>query len=59
MFTFSDPLTSAFALTDDLTKRVIDAIRKKDDLPTVSALLTDITLLQAAIEQLVKEKQNG
>lgn len=56
MFKFDDPLGSAAALATDLAERVITTI-KKGDLATTSSLHTDLTLLQAAIEQLVKEKK--
>ena len=58
MLKFDDPLTAAQAFVTDLPKRFLADI-KKGDVAILADLHTDLTLLQMAIEQLVKERTAG
>lgn len=56
MYQITDPMAMAQAITKDLAERVIQT-SKKGDLLTTAQLYSDLVFLEAAIEQLAKEKK--
>ena len=56
MYQINDPMAMALAITKDLAERVIQTM-KKGDLQTTAALYSDLIFLQAAVEQLAKQKE--